>query len=253
LSGPDVSNNPSLTQFYCNNNQLINLNVSDNNALTSLCCAYNQLTSLDVSLNTALKVLICNDNQLSNLNITNNNALEVLDISHNQFNILDVSACSDLTSLDCDSNQLTSLDLSKNEDLLLGIGQDQELSLSHMPNLCEVCVWELPFPPADKYVDTTGSPNIVFTTNCTATALNGYHDKSAVYIYPNPAVDIINIEIEDPGNTIVMIYNVNGILVYSKASHSKSEQIDVSGFPDGIYFVKAMQDKVVKVGKVFVR
>ncbi len=69
-----------------------------------------------------------------------------MDLSHNQFTILDVSDCSDLTSLICDSNQLTNLNLSKNEGLLLGIGEDQELSLSNMPDLCEVCVWELPFP-----------------------------------------------------------------------------------------------------------
>ncbi len=50
-----------------------------------------------------------------------------------------------------------------------------------------------------------------------------------------------------------MIYNVNGILVYNKAPHSKSEQIDVSGFQDGVYFVKLIQDRVVTVGKVLVR
>jgi hypothetical protein len=38
-----------------------------------------------------------------------------------------------------------------------------------MPNLEEVCVWTLPFPgppPDNLNVNTTGSPNIYFTMDC---------------------------------------------------------------------------------------
>jgi hypothetical protein len=38
--------------------------------------------------------------------------------------------------------------------------------LDNMPTLLEVCVWEMPFPPEGVEIDTTGSPNIYFTTEC---------------------------------------------------------------------------------------
>jgi len=40
------------------------------------------------------------------------------------------------------------------------------LGLRGMPSLYKVCVWEMPFPPANVSVDTTGSPNVYFTTDC---------------------------------------------------------------------------------------
>jgi len=36
-----------------------------------------------------------------------------------------------------------------------------------MPTLYEMCVWTLPFPPAEIYMfNTEGSPNVFFTTEC---------------------------------------------------------------------------------------
>ncbi len=35
-----------------------------------------------------------------------------------------------------------------------------------MPSLGQVCVWDIPFPPAGVDVDTTDSPNVYFTTDC---------------------------------------------------------------------------------------
>jgi len=35
-----------------------------------------------------------------------------------------------------------------------------------MPSLFKVCVWTTPFPPEGVDVDTTGSPNVYFTIDC---------------------------------------------------------------------------------------
>jgi len=40
------------------------------------------------------------------------------------------------------------------------------LDISEMPSLYEVCVWVVPFPPEGVLVNTTGSPNFYFTTEC---------------------------------------------------------------------------------------
>jgi len=61
--------------------------------------------------------------------------------------------------LECGGCKLTSLDISNNTSL-------RKLQLKDMPSLYKVCVWEIPFPPVGVKVDTTGSPNVYFTTDC---------------------------------------------------------------------------------------
>jgi Leucine-rich repeat (LRR) protein len=98
----------------------------------------NQLTNLDISGCTALLQFRCHYNQLTSLDISNNIALEWLY---------------------CFENQLTSLDVSNNTVLEI-------LDLRYMPTLTEVCVWTIPFNPVGVEVDTLGSPNVFFTTEC---------------------------------------------------------------------------------------
>ena len=86
----------------------------------------------------------------------------------NQLTVLDVSNNPDLYELWCGTNFLTSLDLSSNTSLG-SHKRDQytpSLKLDEMPTLFEVCVWTLPFPPDDFLADTTDSPNLYFTTEC---------------------------------------------------------------------------------------
>jgi Leucine-rich repeat (LRR) protein len=275
LTSLDVSGCNALTELYCYYNPLTNLDVSGCNALTRLdlsvlpsiyhqltsldvsgCialtylrCWDQQLTSLDVSDCIALEALYCGFNQLTSLDISNNTALTYLDCDDNQLTSLDVSKNTALIGLDCDENQLTSLDVSKNTDL-------HWLSLQNMPTLYDVCVWELPFPPADKddyVVDTAGSPNVYFTTDCLTNIQSDYKENSTINIYPNPSDGIINIDIENINNATIEIYDVNGTLIFSKVLNSESEKIDISGFSGGIYLVKVKQDGTVIVGKVLVR
>ena len=168
LTSLDVSNNTALEDLVCWGNPLISLDVSNNTALTELWCSSNQLTSLDISNNAALLSLGCSSNQLTSLDVSNNTALTELSCGGNDLTSLDVSNNTALKGLGCSDNQLTSLNISKNIELLTGFAMPGGLGLSNMPTLYEVCVWEIPFPPPDRNgsVDTTGSPNVYFTTEC---------------------------------------------------------------------------------------
>ena len=81
--------------------------------------------------------------------------------------------------------------------------------------------------------------------------LNEQSDKS-IEIFPNPADDIINIEIENINNAIIEIYSISGKLVYSREVNTKFETIDISGYAKGVYLVKVILDREVMVGKVVV-
>jgi S-formylglutathione hydrolase len=83
--------------------------------------------------------------------------------------------------------------------------------------------------------------------------IRAHESMNKLRIHPNPSDDIINIEIENPINTTLEIYNISGKLVFSKALNSKVEKIDVSGLSEGIYIVKVMHDSAVYYGKVMVR
>ena len=117
ITALDASNNKSLTQLYCFENQLSSLNISKNRALDTLSCNESQLTNLDVSKNTNLKYLNCSDNKLSILDVSKNTQLTNLSCSENNLDSLDVSKNTELTGLSCSDNKLRDLDVSKNTKL----------------------------------------------------------------------------------------------------------------------------------------
>lgn len=158
------------TLHFCFN-QVSRLDVSANTELRVLVCWNNddndQLTSLIVSKNKKLEHISIPGNQLTDLDISSCTSLQILWCRHNQITNLDVSKNINLAGLDCGSNQLSRLDISNNKNL--GTRYNPALIIDHMPTLTEVCVWTLPFPPAGFYgfeIDTTGSPNVYFTTEC---------------------------------------------------------------------------------------
>jgi len=122
-----------------------------------------------------------------------------------------------------------------------------------MPSLHGVCAWEIPFPPAGTEVDILNSPNIFFTTDCSETDLMPDKINDNVNIFPNPAVEQLNIEIENPDNAMIEIYNAIGNRIFSKAIHSQTEKIDLSDFSTGFYLVKVKHGGTVMVGKVEVK
>jgi Leucine-rich repeat (LRR) protein len=127
--------------------------------LDTLRCHYNQLSSLDLSNNTSLTFLHCNENQLSSLDVSACNALRRLVCERNLLTKLDVSNNTFLEKVICSKNQLSTLDISHHTALM-------RIGLRDNPNLQEVCVWTMSFPPEDMTISTEGSPNVYFTIDC---------------------------------------------------------------------------------------
>jgi hypothetical protein len=99
----------------------------------------NPVTSLILSDHKALRFLLCYGNELSNL---------------------DVSGCPVLSFLACSDNPLGTLDISNN----LKLGTGSWYFIDHI--IESIVLSEMPSPPEGITVDTTGSPNIYFTTEC---------------------------------------------------------------------------------------
>lgn len=99
--------------------------------LTDLFCSDNNLTELDVSENPELKRLICYNNSLTSLNLNKNTKLESLNCNKNKLTVLDLRENKSLWWLRCNNNCLTSLDLRNNpkiRDLQVGSQRYQILA-----------------------------------------------------------------------------------------------------------------------------
>jgi Leucine-rich repeat (LRR) protein len=251
----DVSNSARLAYLDCNSNQLAGLNVSACFALTRLICFNNHLSSMELSDCSSLELLICKTNNLNHLELSSCSALKGLYCSNNHLSSLALPDFMDLVVLECDDNQLGSLDLSSSPSLRyldcsgnllerLDVSNNPEigsmdrdypeLSLANMPMLKEVCVWTLPFPPAGVNVDTTASPNIEFKTCSNNVEEN---EPNKFIVYPNPTSGLFTLETNLSEEFYMEVYTSNGRRVYEYLSHSHTHQMNLSGFPQGVYFI----------------
>ena len=85
--------------------------------LTDLFCSDNNLTELDVSENPELGRLICYNNSLTSLNLNKNTKLRSLNCNNNKLTVLDLRENKSLSWLRCKNNCLTSLDLRTNPQI----------------------------------------------------------------------------------------------------------------------------------------
>ncbi len=74
--------------------------------------------------------------------------------------------------------------------------------------------------------------------------------SSEVKIYPNPANDIINIEIENNiQNGEILIYNSIGHLVNRIDLTNNHKSINLSNFNNGLYFIKITENSNIIASK----
>ena len=89
-------------------------------------------------------------------------------------------------------------------------------------------------------VDKTGnesvdSETLVISTNFTGIVII---DKKVFSVYPNPANNILNILSEKEENGTIQVYNISGSNIGNYTINGNRCSIDVSSFPNGLYFIK---------------
>ncbi|MBL7893298.1 MAG: T9SS type A sorting domain-containing protein [Bacteroidia bacterium] len=95
------------------------------------------------------------------------------------------------------------------------------------------------------------------TVTITATGIYALTSNNGVKIYPNPASDLLTIEIspENAGKTKITILNILGEIVYEEnvtADKLLKQSLDLSKLPQGVYFAvihfagRTITNKVVK-------
>ncbi|GHC56274.1 T9SS type A sorting domain-containing protein [Ulvibacter litoralis] len=102
------------------------------------------------------------------------------------------------------------------------------------------------------FFETDGSFGAQIIGNFGNSGALGVSDNALqnVAIYPNPASTILNIQ--NAENASINIYNMLGQELYSKTNISLNEQVQVSNYNTGTYFVKITDGNEVKTSKFIV-
>lgn len=78
----------------------------------------------------------------------------------------------------------------------------------------------------------------LFGIDMNSTGINNATPSTAlIKIYPNPSIDVVNIEIEGISTWHYNIYDPIGRLIQQKTSNAKKCSIDISTFSRGIYYI----------------
>jgi hypothetical protein len=78
----------------------------------------------------------------------------------------------------------------------------------------------------------------------------GENSLDSVGLFPNPASTVLNIMNAENAN--IEVYNMLGQVLYTKTNISNQEQLQVSSFTQGTYFVKITDGSAVKTSKFLV-
>ncbi|RMA57737.1 T9SS type A sorting domain-containing protein [Ulvibacter antarcticus] len=104
----------------------------------------------------------------------------------------------------------------------------------------------------NQFFETDGSFTNEAVSEFSSTGALGVDDNAlqGVKIYPNPVTSVLNIQNAEKAS--IVVFNMLGQTLLSKSDISMNEQIEVSQFSAGTYFVKIIDGNAVKTAKFIV-
>lgn len=95
--------------------------------------------------------------------------------------------------------------------------------------------------------DVNGCSNSVLITQTVnaCTGISGNSPRSKVSLYPNPNNGKFTVRLAGEGPAQISICNPSGLKVFNSTTDFRSCEIDISGYPNGVYFIEIKQDGYV--------
>lgn len=213
--------------------------------LQTLDCSNNQLTSINTTSLTNLGYLYCQNNQLTSLNLNSCTYLNDFSCDNNQLTSLDLSSKIYLTKLSCANNQLTNLNIANGYNTNI-----TNLNAQNNPSLTCIQVDN----PTYSNTNWTGSSfqkdaGTNYSANCSVTTgiLEAINGESNLYVYPNPANDILTIKTNGfTKKHFANIVNVLGETVITFDLSEETNLLNISKLVPGVYFLIAKNNKSIK-------
>jgi hypothetical protein len=73
--------------------------------------------------------------------------------------------------------------------------------------------------------------------------------SSELKVYPNPATSSVNIDGLSEG-TLISVYNTNGKLMLTSQAKRQKMQLNINDLAPGIYFIKSIDNKNIKISRL---
>ena len=232
--------------------------------ITSFGCPDNNISTLNLTTLIHLETLGLGGNQLSSLNLTGLTNLWFLNCGGNQLTAIDFSTLSALRIVQCAQNPYTILDFTNNPLF-------DQLSCSGCPNLTTIKIKNnrpqiFTQTPYNSCWDNNPNLNTIcadvnevnalqaFLTNCNITQpinivtdcslINENFADSNFSLAPNPTTGTIFFDNSKRNYKTGIIYNYLGQEILSKNLDSiLNENLDLSSFENGVYFLKFSNEK----------
>jgi len=94
----------------------------------------------------------------------------------------------------------------------------------------------------------------MFKYNCTVGLEEFDSQASDFLLYPNPAREIAYISLQSKKAYSLHLYDLNGKLIYSRNKLSGNRiELNLSNYPDGLYFIQLISEKGSKTKKLILR
>lgn len=77
------------------------------------------------------------------------------------------------------------------------------------------------------------------------------HAATALRVYPNPAQQTLNIDLNNTGASTLQVFSMDGRLVHTAQANTPAATIDVSGFAKGQYVLKAWSEDGAAAEQIF--
>ncbi|NOQ75058.1 MAG: T9SS type A sorting domain-containing protein [Crocinitomix sp.] len=253
-----------LKSLFCYMNNLTTLDLSANLELRFLNFNGNDINEIDLSANVLMRELNCSGNEMLEMDLTNLLDLREFGGYGNEFVAIDFSNCTELESVGVGANLFTHLDFSNNPNLIYMNCADNNalvyLSVKNGANM-DLETYNSTFCPRLNCIevdDPTYSlanwldkdPMANFNLNC-GLSIAGINTVEVTF-YPNPATEILNVEISDKQMDFDLI-DISGKLIVAGSLAKGVNPINVSKLPAGVYFLKLKNDHYNTAHKTIIK
>ena len=90
-----------------------------------------------------------------------------------------------------------------------------------------------------------------FTQFCNLLSVQDISEQKSIEIYPNPVIDKLNLDIPiEHSDGILTIYNLVGQQIYQSLIINTTNQIDISDYPNGPYFIVYNKGSIMQYYKI---
>lgn len=246
LTGSEVTVRGDIAFFSCHSNEITSIKIK-NPALRIFWGFHNQIDNIEIEPNPTLKRVLLSKNQLTSFSLKQCPNLESIDLKNNKLTSVSLSECPKLNTLFCFKNQISEASMTSLIEGLPAIADGEEKGIMVVvdtklgdveKNICTMAQvaqaakknWDV----RDNVGGTEGENGVAFPG--TDASIEGVNFVE-VNCYVDATTGQLFIEGANPNDRII-IYSLDGTILYHTIAHAPQMRMDMSQYPEGACLVR---------------